>query len=127
MSSLDPGEQFEQEAVRLRRAIEDALDPRNMERRTSERYAFPTIQMVAPYDGLGDPDESTFRQVRCRDISRGGFSFFWPTLLNSEHVIVRFSDGRGYVCLKARVVRCSRTANLIDGCLVRCQFLERVQ
>ena len=115
----------DQRVAELRQAITDARVPQKMERRTSERYAYPTIQMAAPCGIAGALGESAFRPVRCHDISRGGISFVWPAQPDFAEVIVRLSEGPGSVCLKSRVLRCIPVADPHDGFLVCCQFLER--
>lgn len=115
----------DQQVIELRQAITDALDPQKMERRTSDRYAYPTIQMAAPSWNAVALGESAFRPVRCYDISRGGISFVWPTQPDFVEVVVRLSDGPGSVCLKARVLRCIPLADPHDGFLVCCHFIER--
>ncbi len=116
----------DQRVTELHQAITEALDPRNVERRTSERYAYAAIQMVAPCGIAGALGENIFRPVRCHDISRGGVSFIWPTQPDFTEIVVRLSDGPGAVCLKARVLRCIPVADPHGGFLVCCHFLERL-
>jgi putative component of membrane protein insertase Oxa1/YidC/SpoIIIJ protein YidD len=119
-------ETIDRRVTELGQAIADALDPGNLERRTSERYAYPTIQMAAPCGVAGDLGESIFRPVRCHDISRGGISFVWPAQPDFTEVVVGLSDGPGSVRLKARVLRCIPVADPHDSYLVCCHFIERL-
>ena len=97
------------------------------ERRTSERHAYPVVQMLAPCNALQLPEEDAFREVRCHDISRGGFSFLWSKPPDFEFVVVSLGKGSHRISLTARVVRSSPSPGLQDDFLVCCEFLDRVK
>jgi hypothetical protein len=112
-------------------AIEETLPPLpagiGKERRTSERRSFPTIQLMAPYDGRTAPTQNDFGPVRCYDISRGGISFLWPEPPTFQHAVIGLESTLGRVWLKANVVRHLPIAGLRGEFLVCCRFLGRVE
>jgi hypothetical protein len=110
------GESREQQA-------EEAVQ--RQERRTSERHAYPVVQMLAPCNAIQLPEEDAFREVRCHDISRGGFSFLWPEPPDFGFVVVSLGNGSDRISLTARVVRSSPRPQ--DDFLVCCEFLDRVK
>lgn len=57
-------------------------------RRAYAREPFHCVQLLAPYDGEVLPDQRAFRQVRCEDLSRGGFCFLTVQEPNYDRVIV---------------------------------------
>ena len=121
----------DQHAAELHRAIADALETQNLERRSSERHPYPARQMVAPCSpssspALRGPAEPMFQEVRCRDISCGGMAFYWPTTADFTEVVVRLSSGPSALCLKARVVQCAPAADPQDGYAISCQFVARL-
>src|SRR6187549_261902 len=46
------------------------------ERREEDRRPYRCVQLLAPYDGEQLPDQQSFRQVLCHDLSANGFSFY---------------------------------------------------
>jgi hypothetical protein len=56
--------------------------------RAAGRRTFDCQQLLAPYDGARLPSQSEFRQVACRDLSSGGFSFLLPERAEFDAVVV---------------------------------------
>ena len=71
---------------RLLKASDDELS--SDERRGCDRHSYPCIQLLAPYDDERLPGPGQFRQVRCLDLSPGGFSFTSYRPPESDWVIV---------------------------------------
>ena len=61
---------------------------RASEGRAAGRRAFDCQQLLAPFDGVRLPSQSEFRQVACRDLSPGGFSFVMSERAEFEAVVV---------------------------------------
>jgi len=99
-----------------------ALRPR------AQRHRYPRIQWIAPYYGANLPGRDCFREVRCKDVSASGISFYWPSLPDFEHLLVRLGDEQNEICLVARVARSQLLAkDGGKGYLVGCKFLGRVR
>jgi hypothetical protein len=126
MRSRIPEKPRGRQADEIRRETAVVGDSTKRERRTSERCAYPLIQMLAPCHSSRPPDESEFRAVRCHDISRGGLSFFWPAPPDFEYLVVSLRGGTDTISLKARVVRSRAIADLENEFLVCCRFVTRV-
>jgi hypothetical protein len=73
MSSTDIDEALFQTITAL---IDGQRDVPLNERRDADRHSYRCVQLVAPYDGENLPDQQSFRQVLCHDLSANGFSFF---------------------------------------------------
>jgi hypothetical protein len=143
MNSLIPEKQTDQQRAESRRQFLEQWDRtvqagesrkqqaeeevQRKERRTSERHAYPVVQMLAPCNAIRLPEEDAFREVRCHDISRGGFSFLWSKPPDFEFVVVSLGNGSDRISLTARVVRSSPSPGLQDEFLVCCEFLDRVK
>jgi hypothetical protein len=127
MCSLRCNDKTDRRIAEVRQRIPDDGDAEEMDRRTSNRHAYPVIQMIAPCMLFRPPEEATFHEVRCHDISRGGVSFFWSRSPDFHYVVIRLGDGVDAVSLRARVVRSSPIVGLKDEYLVCCEFFERVE
>jgi len=115
-------------AERIRRYLEDVdhLETADrVPRYRSKRYSYETTQWIAPCSGGPLPDRSEFREVRCRDISTGGFAFLSPQPPDFEQVVVRLGDGKHAIYATARVVHTVPNHDG-DGHLVGCQFTGRL-
>ncbi len=89
-------------------------------RRGEDRRTFDCVQLIAPYREGRLPDAAEFRQVRCQDLSPGGFSYLDRDPPEHHQVIVAL--GRApFIFVTAKVahhvpvLRGERTEYLI-GC-----------
>lgn len=101
--------------------------PRGAERRQHPRTAFPHTQLIAASCDGRLPENTEFREVRCRDISAEGFSFLWPTPWRPDELLVTFDSGRQFAHLLAIVAHNTRID--IDGLneyVVGCRFVGRI-
>lgn len=62
----------------IHQLVSSSAGEENEERRGGPRALFESFQRIAPWDGAGFPQDSEFFAVRCRDLTRGGFSFLTP-------------------------------------------------
>jgi hypothetical protein len=116
-------------AARLKQYLQDierVVDVGRVARHRSPRHPYNTAQWVAPCFGHTPPERHEFRQVRCRDISTSGISFYWPTPPDYDRVVVRLGAGPNAIEVTARVVRFEP----VDGgsgaaYVVGCQFTGR--
>ena len=56
--------------------INEQREDGQKERRVEDRRPYRCVQLLAPYDGEQLPDQQSFRQVLCHDLSANGFSFY---------------------------------------------------
>jgi len=56
--------------------INEQREEPQKERRGEDRRPYRCVQLLAPYDGEQLPDQQSFRQVLCHDLSPNGFSFY---------------------------------------------------
>jgi len=92
-------------------------------RSTSQRYDYPCWQGIAPLDGDQAPVRSAYQEVLCRDISIGGFSFYYPHRPEFTHLAVALGQPPHLKQMKATVVSCCGTE--VDGrpcVMVGCRF-----
>jgi hypothetical protein len=118
------------------------------ELRGAPRHPFKVLQWIAPYHGSGLPDKSRFFQVRCRDLSQSGFSFFAPERPDFPTLVVSLGEPPNQTHLVAEIVRCDEVrlfgggyVEMVDDAegdgdtndqggqtfLVGCRFKGRVQ
>ncbi len=76
------------------------------ERRHERRRSFLSSQRIAPRRGPGVPDESQFFEVPCHDLSRGGFSFFFPSRPDFDSLAVAFGTPPEVIYMAAEVAHC---------------------
>jgi len=74
------------------------------ERRKHPRLEFFGTQWIAPFSGGALPGPTAFREVRCLDVSTGGFSFATSERPNYRSILVRFQVGGAPIYLTARIV-----------------------
>ena len=92
-----------------------------------DRQRQARLQYVAPYVEGRLPGSADFMQVRCHDLSLGGFSFLSDYPPDYEQVIVALGSSPP-ILMSARVAHHSPTT--VDGqaChLVGCQFIARIE
>lgn len=90
---------------------------------TSQRYDYHCWQGIVPLEGDKVPLQAPYEEVLCRDISMGGFSFYYPRRPEFSHLAVALGQPPNLKQMKATVVSCSGTE--VDGepcALVSCQF-----
>jgi len=101
---------------------------KDSERRAHGRRAYPYLQAVAPVNGEQMPDRRMFREVRCRDISRQGFSFLSPVKPEPKHIVVAFGSPPNLLYLLAEIVHVSPTEfNSVRVFHVGCRYVRRVE
>ncbi len=112
--------------------VEDVLDalgsgtPNGQERRTSKRFAYRVIQRWAPMVMGRLPSIDIFRPMLCRDLSKGGISFFWPTKPTHEKLVVEMGPAHDLKYVEARVVSAFVTDADLPEHVVCCRFTGRV-
>ena len=102
-------------------------DKKGAERRSEARSDFPSIERIAALRGPDVPDESEFFEVKCRDLTKNGFSFFLPDRPDFDLLVVALGKPPALTYFAARVVRVAETEQ--DGkpsYLVGCRFSGRV-
>lgn len=98
------------------------------DRRRHDRRPFQCIQMVAPCLEGKLPKLSHFRDVRCYDISPGGFSFLLGTRPSFEDLVAAFGANNSRLYLRARVRHVTPiTFENRKVLLVGCEYVGRVR
>lgn len=122
------------------------------ERRGHPRRRFLVDHRVAPVRGEEFPDESAFIPVRCNDLTRSGFSFFFPSRPEFTNLVVAFGAPPETIYVGAEVIYCDDVlihplgvverlggdragpsrrspegAAAVPAVLVGCQFTERLE
>ena len=77
------------------------------ERRGTSRYPFEIQQWITAYDGSGLPAESDFYPVRCRDLSRSGFSFLTSVKPAFSSLVVILGEPPDSMYVEAEVIQCT--------------------
>jgi hypothetical protein len=95
------------------------------ERRDTQRFAFASMQTVAPYSGKDMPRAADFRRVSCHDISAGGMSFYWDRQLDFEYVVVALESGASSLRLIGRTTFCVPEGE--RKYRIGCQFVKRLK
>ncbi len=97
------------------------------QRRRTPRYAFPAVHWIAPIKGDERPTPADFIPVRCRDISRSGFSFWLEEPPDFRELVARIQHGTEILYVKAEVIHVTRPADgSTPGVVVGCRFEERI-
>ena len=127
-------------------AFEEITPDAQFGRRRHVRYnADTSVLFIAPTQSFGEvPRLSAFFPVRCNDLSRGGFSFFFPAPPEFGTLIVQLGNRRSCLYMEAEVVHFSAIKHIPDksawdihgreyesrfdsaAVKVGCQFLKRV-
>lgn len=97
------------------------------ERRTQPRREYPYVQRIAPWGGGRLPSVRAFFDVRCRDISASGISFYVPIPPGFKRFVMGLGTGEKHVHVIAEVKHVAPSE--LDGqllYLVGSQFLARV-
>jgi hypothetical protein len=98
------------------------------DRRQSRRMSYPCSAMVANYQSPDVPPKEAFWTVRCRDLSRGGVSFYSPIKPLASALLISLGSAQTLSCLLAcRVVYCAYVGDHGQPrYLVGCEFMERL-
>jgi PAS domain S-box-containing protein len=97
------------------------------ERRKRPRRMFSYFQRIAPYQGKKLPPPALFREVRCCDISAGGFSFVSARPPDHTDYVVALGAAPVVIHLSVRVAHVTpKRIDDRDVYLVGCTYLERV-
>lgn len=72
-------------------------------RRDKKRRLYPYVQFIAPWNSSKTPPKEHFFEVRCHDITSGGFSFLTPAPLNFKKLVVGFGRPPAHVYLEAEI------------------------
>ena len=98
------------------------------DRRQSRRMSYPCSAMVANYQAPDVPAKEAFWTVRCRDLSRGGVSFYSPIKPLASSLLISLGSAHTLSCLLAcRVVYCAYVGDHGQPrYLVGCEFMERL-
>jgi hypothetical protein len=98
------------------------------DRRRSRRMPYACTGMAAAYLAPDVPANEAFWMVRCRDLSRGGVSFYSPIKPTTSSLVLNLGSLDNVRCLLAcRVVYCAYVGNQGQPqYLVGCGFLERL-
>ena len=116
---------LEQESDEGQPRSEPAEKPTSKELRSSPRRRFSYSQLVAPMYGDGIPPRHRFFEVPCRDISRGGISFFLDHQPDFTHLVVALGRAPDLAYVTARITRIVEPATG-EPFLIACQFTGRV-
>jgi len=101
--------------------------PAALDRRTGERLAFPSQELVAYFVAGESPTNDDFNVVELSDLSEDGFSFYWPTVPSSDMVIVGLKVQGELAYLLAEVRSCIAIAGVASGKYrVGCRFVKRL-
>lgn len=118
--------QTEEEALKAARPFQQLPPGVYGERRARPRRAYPYVQLIAPIIDGQLPPRSEFREVQCRDIAAGGFSFFAPAAPQEAELVVAFGAGTSMTFLTARQVHTTPTTRDGKPCvIVGCRYTGR--
>jgi hypothetical protein len=97
------------------------------ERRGRQRRPYPYYQFVAPFRDSQMPPPEAFQQVRCHDISTGGFSYFTPHLPDHDVIVAAFGTAPDFTYLTAQIRYAKRVTQGARAMFqIGCQFLGRI-
>lgn len=121
-----PAAQTEEEALRSARPFQQLPPGVYGERRSRPRRAYPYAQLIAPIVDGKLPPANEFREVQCRDIAAGGFSFFAPAAIKESDLVVAFGTGSSLTYLTARQVHTTPANRDGKPCvIIGCRYTGR--
>jgi hypothetical protein len=98
------------------------------DRRATPRRPFPYLQVIAPVLDGRLPDRGMFREVRCHDISTGGFSYLSPAEPRHTEIVVAFGSTPRLIYLRTAIAHVSpimyKGARVFQ---IGCRYLDRVE
>ena len=100
----------------------------NADRRGGDRNAYRCVQRIAPLIGEQLPPLSQFCEVKCQDLSPGGFSFVCDAPPEYENYAVELGKPPVLIYVTARVVHVSelRQGSRVQF-LAGCRFTGRLR
>jgi len=99
-----------------------------MDRRKRPRRAYPYQQLIAPYVDGKKPSINDFKEVGCRDIASGGFSFLSNEPPKHQHYVVALGMAPPYIYLTTEVVHTSALQERGETVyLVGCRYTGRLE
>jgi len=99
----------------------------NQERRRRPRRSYPYCQMIAPVVGEQMPPPAAFLEIRCNDISAGGFSYLAAKPPESNVLIVALGVPPKLTYLRAEVAHVNRVKQGEETAyLIGCTYTGRV-
>ena len=96
------------------------------DRRNGRRKGYEAMQWLAPYEPGRPIRRESFREVRCRDISLGGFSYLLLEKPDYDEVVVALGSYPNMTYVRAKVVHVAKDTPTPDTYLVGCRFAERL-
>jgi PAS domain S-box-containing protein len=81
-----------------------SFDASREERRQKKRFPFPYKQSLAPLVDDQMPVATAFREVRCHNLSRDGFSFWSEEIPDYNGLLVTFGNGSSMIYVTAQVI-----------------------
>lgn len=96
------------------------------DRRTGVRKGFETTQWLAPFVPGRPVRRESFVEVRCRDISLGGFSFIFHEQPDFQEVIVALGTPPNVTYVRAKVMHVGKGTPTPSSYLIGCRFAERL-
>jgi hypothetical protein len=102
----------------------DSLLSGGQERRASPRYPYRVVQRMAPVRrGI----QGRWREVTCSDLSTGGISFLLDAAPDFDELHIELKQGAHMIVVSCRVIDHAPLLGMEPACLVRCEFLGRVE
>lgn len=96
------------------------------DRRNRDRNDYQCVQRLAPLTGDELPPMAAFDEVKCQDLSPGGFSFLSSTAPEHEDYVVELGKSPVIIYVTARVVHVSELRlRSKSQYLVGCRFTGR--
>lgn len=96
------------------------------DRRGWSRKDFEATQWLAPFEPGRPIRREAFREVQCRDISAGGFSFILDEAPNFSEVIVALGTPPNVTYVRAAIMHVGKGSPTPSSYLVGCRFAERL-
>jgi len=98
------------------------------QRRKHDRFNYPVLQKICPCRGDVIPHLAHFFPVKCRDLSRGGISFYLEFEPSFDRFIVMICNGDRTEYVLGEVVHLQELpADSPDRYLVGCRLIKKVK
>ncbi len=98
------------------------------QRRKHDRFDFPVLQKICPCRGDVIPGPARFFPVKCRDLSRGGVSFYLDFEPAFDRFILMLCHKGGTDYVLGEVIRLQELpADSPDRYLVGCRLIKKVK
>ena len=81
------------------------------DRRAGDRSAYRCVQRIAPLVGESVPPLCAFQEVKCQDLSPGGFSFLCDAPPDHEDYAVELGKAPVLIYVTARIMHISEVRN----------------